>query len=90
MAEIIEQSKNGALKTQIMYKANLSFTQLSGYLRFLTRKNLLEKVESEGKESYKATQKGIDFLEKEQQIVDMLNEEGLFEESKGTSPKSAN
>jgi predicted transcriptional regulator len=75
MAEIINYAKAGALKTQIMYKANLSFTQLTQYLQFLTRNKLLEKSTFDRKEVYKATQKGLNFVEKQQQMVSLLNED---------------
>ena len=39
MADILEIAKEGTLKTQIMYKANLSFTQLSDYLSFMLNNN---------------------------------------------------
>ncbi len=74
MAEIIDIAKTGALKTQIMYKANLSFAQLTEYLKFLTKNNLLEKFSHGGKEIYEATQKGADFSERQLQIIDLLNE----------------
>ena len=75
MAEIMNISKNGALKTQIMYKANLSFAQLTDYLKLLAQTNLLEKSANKGKEVYKATQKGINFLERQQEIMDILYQE---------------
>jgi predicted transcriptional regulator len=75
MAEIIDIAKTGALKTQIMYKANLSFAQLTEYLQFLTKNNLLEKFVHNGKEIYEATEKGVNFSERQLQIIDLLNEE---------------
>ena len=42
IAEILEIAKEGILKTQIMYRANLSFTQLNEYLKFMLKINLLE------------------------------------------------
>jgi predicted transcriptional regulator len=75
MAEIMNVSRNGALKTQIMYKANLSFAQLNSYLKFLARTNMLEKNSGQGKEIYKATQKGLDFMEKQHGIMDLLCDE---------------
>ncbi len=74
VAEIMDISKTGALKTQIMYKANLSFAQLTLYLNLLTQNNLLSKMPHDGKEIYVATQKGKDFLEKHQQVKDLLQE----------------
>ena len=32
IAEILEIAREGTLKTQVMYRANLSFTQLNDYL----------------------------------------------------------
>jgi predicted transcriptional regulator len=75
MAEIMNISKNGALKTQIMYKANLSYAQLKDYLKVLGETKLLEKTRNNGKEIYKATQKGKEFLDRHNQVMDLLNEE---------------
>ncbi len=72
IAEILEIAKEGTLKTQIMYRANLSFTQLNDYLNFMLRINLLEKIEVNGKEMYEATEKGIDFLQRYREINEML------------------
>ncbi len=72
MAEILSIARMGALKTQIMYRANLSFEQLSEYLGLLTRKNLLEKTERDGKELYKATEKGLTFTERHNALSELL------------------
>ncbi len=76
ISEITEIAKSGALKTQIMYKANLSFAQLNEYLKLLTKINLLEKNADGRKEVYRATEKGIDFLQRHCEIMDLLNENG--------------
>jgi len=75
ISEIMEISKAGALKTQIMYKANLSFAQLNEYLKLLEKINLLRKSADAGKEVYTATEKGLDFLQRHREIMDLLNEE---------------
>jgi predicted transcriptional regulator len=76
MAEIMDISKNRALKTQIMYKANLSFSQLTEYLRLLTKIKLLEKtIDENGKEIYRSTLKGKDFLLRHQEIMELLFED---------------
>ena len=72
IAEILEIAKDGTLKTQIMYKANLSFTQLNEYLKFMLRIRLLVKSINNGKEIYKATPKGIEFLQRHQEITELL------------------
>ena len=73
IAEIIDIAKEGALKTQIMYKANLSFTQLGEYLSFMSSTDLLEKFADSGREVYSATEKGLNFLERHSQLVELIN-----------------
>lgn len=72
IAEILEISKEGSLKTQIMYRANLSFTQLNDYLKFMVKINLLEKVRINGKDTYKATAKGLDFVQRYSEITELI------------------
>lgn len=74
MTEIIDVAKKGASKTQIMSKANLSFSQTNQYISVLWQTSLLEKFTFNGKEFYKPTPKGIDFMEKQCQIIYLLNE----------------
>ncbi len=73
MADIIEIAREGALKTQIMYKANLSFSQLNTYLSFLISNNLLAQTIFDGREGYIVTEQGLDFLQKHNEIVQLLN-----------------
>jgi len=76
IAEILEIAKDGVLKTQIMYRANLSFTQLNDYLNFMLKNALLEKASLNDKEVYKATKKGIIFLQSYREITELLKTEG--------------
>jgi predicted transcriptional regulator len=80
IAEILEISKEGSLKTQIMYRANLSFTQLNDYLKFMLKINLLEKILVNDKDTYRATAKGLDFLQRYNEITELIKSE---EESNG-------
>lgn len=76
IAEILEITQDCALKTQIMYRANLSFTQLNEYLDFMLRTRLLMKiVEENGKESYKATKKGLKYLQLYYALISLLSSE---------------
>jgi predicted transcriptional regulator len=75
IAEILEITKDGTLKTQIMYKASLSFSQLNSYLKFMIKSNLIHKFVDGGKEVYQATQKGLDFLQRCREIIGLLNSE---------------
>ena len=72
IAQILEISKSGCLKTQIMYRANLSFAQLNEYLSFLIKIRLLT-LENENKKSiYLTSAKGNQYLEKYEDIADLL------------------
>jgi predicted transcriptional regulator len=75
IAEILQIAKDGTLKTQIMYRANLSFTQLNDYLKFMLKISLLDKTSENDKEIYKATEKGIDFLQRYREIAELLKTE---------------
>lgn len=75
IAEILEIAKDGTLKTQIMYKANLSFAQLNEYLKFMLKISLLERVKNRGKDVYIATEKGLDFLQRQSEINELLKGE---------------
>ena len=76
IAEILETAKDGVLKTQIMYGANLSFTQLNDYLGFMLKSELLEKLLLNDKEVYRATEKGMNFLQRYREIIELLKTEG--------------
>jgi predicted transcriptional regulator len=69
MLEII---KEGPLKTQIMYKANLSFNQLNDYLAFLLSSALIEQANVAGRGIYVITEKGSDFLQRHNELTKML------------------
>ena len=72
ISEILNISKSGCLKTQIMYRANLSFAQLNEYLSFLIRMNLL-KIQNENRRNiYITTAKGNKYLEKYKDISNFL------------------
>ncbi len=72
MAEILEIAREGTLKTQIMYRANLSFTQLNEYLGFMLKNNLLALIIRNDKDVYVATEKGMDFLQRYREIGELL------------------
>ena len=76
IAEILETAKDGVLKTQIMYGANLSFTQLNDYLGFMLKSELLEKLLLNDREVYRATEKGMNFLQRYREIIELLKTEG--------------
>jgi len=75
MAEILEIALEGVLKTQVMYKANLSFAQLNEYLRLMLDLKLLELTVNEEKSVYKTTSKGTRYLESYRKIRELLKKE---------------
>jgi predicted transcriptional regulator len=72
IAEILVIAKDRSLKTQIMYRANLSFAQLNEYLNFLIRRELLKRHMENGKTGYKTTAKGVKYLENYEEISKLL------------------
>jgi predicted transcriptional regulator len=74
VAGILDITREGALKTQIMYKASLSYSMLTNYCTFMLDKRLLEITEENDREVYKATEKGIEVLRRFQEIQEMLQE----------------
>ena len=72
IAEILNITKDGSLKTQIMYRANLSFAQLNEYLSFLTKIDLLAAKNENGKKVYGTTVKGKKYLEKYEDLANLL------------------
>jgi predicted transcriptional regulator len=75
VAEILEIAKDGTLKTQIMYRANLSFAQLNDYLKFMLKIKLIQKIAQQGKDVYVATDKGLDFLQRQCELTELLKTE---------------
>jgi predicted transcriptional regulator len=72
IAEILKIAEDGSLKTQIMYKANLSFAQMNEYLSFLLRMGLLEVQKEARKKIYVTTTKGEEYLAKHGEISNLL------------------
>lgn len=73
MSSILKVAGTGALKTHIMYKANLSHRQLEKYLAFLEGKGLIAKsTGSNGSRLYQATQNGILFYKEYSRISNRL------------------
>ncbi len=67
VAEILKTARGGKIKTHIMYKAKLSYSQINEYLNLLIGKGFLENTTIQRKRQtitmYKTTKRGIDFLD---------------------------
>lgn len=64
LAKMVLVASHGALKTHIMYRANLSHRQLEKYLGFLEKNGLVKQVPDDdtGNRLYQVTEKGLEFL----------------------------
>ena len=67
-------AEEGALQTQIMYRANLSFTKLKEYLVFMLRIGLLKMETTSDRSAYFTTDKGSDFLHRYKEVTGLLQE----------------
>ena len=72
LAKMLEVTKEGSQKTQIMYKANLSFTQLSEYLPFLIQNGFVKVTVSDGRNIYVTTEKGRNFMQRHFELTGAL------------------
>ncbi|HET9807006.1 MAG: winged helix-turn-helix domain-containing protein [Deltaproteobacteria bacterium] len=70
VSSILDAANGGATKTKIMYKAFLSYNQLKEYLSILIENNLIEYLE--GIQTYKTTEKGLNFLKMHNEIGELL------------------
>jgi predicted transcriptional regulator len=68
IADILLAARQGAKKTEILYKANLNFKRVENYLSYLEEKEL---IETTGRE-YKTTEKGKEFLHDYQKMKEQL------------------
>ena len=74
IAAILSVAKKGAGKTQIMYRANLSFKQLQKYMDFLMKKDLLSVYDGDRGSLYETTSRGCEFLQDYKKIKNVLSE----------------
>ena len=60
--------------TQIMYKANLSWTTLQSQLRIFVRTDLLEAVQYGSRRKYVITEKGVEIVKSYEKVIDEILE----------------
>jgi predicted transcriptional regulator len=73
IADMLRVGENGAGKTEIMYSANMSYTQIQKYLGFLLSHGLIHKVEvGNPVVTYHVTEKGGELLRNINTIVEIL------------------
>lgn len=66
VAEILRTAQRGGIKTHIMYKAKLSYSQINAYLQVLVEKGFLENTTIPEKRRlvtiYRTTSKGLQYV----------------------------
>jgi predicted transcriptional regulator len=67
ISQILNVCRNGAIKTRVVYQANLNFKTVEPYLDLLVKNNLLEVQQGE-KRMYETTEKGESLLEAINQV----------------------
>ena len=76
VADILKTAREGRIKTHIMYKAKLSYSQINSYLQLLVDKGFLENNTVMRKRQsitlYKTTPKGVYFIENIDTVNQML------------------
>jgi predicted transcriptional regulator len=65
-ADILRLATSGAIKTRIVYGANLNFKIVEGYLSRLTGLGLLEN--SDSRRRYRTTEKGLSFIQRYEEL----------------------
>jgi predicted transcriptional regulator len=72
------QNKGGSIKpTHLMYKANLSHTQMQGYLDDLLNKEFIGKTKRKNYQYLIITNKGFDFFNKLREMKDFEDTFGI-------------
>jgi len=78
ISTILDLSKDGAKKTEILYKGNFSHTRLKSYLTYLINKDVLEEktTQDNGQSSkyYLTTEKGKNLLQHINKTLSYLEE----------------
>jgi len=73
IADMLEVGENGAGKTQIMYGANMSYSQIQKYLGYLMAQGFIDKMKMGNPSvTYKVTDNGLKLLELISSIKEML------------------
>jgi len=72
IADILDKAKDGVKKTELMYKANLSFKQAQDYSKVLTSCKLLYASGNNGSVVYEASEKGNDFVKRHRNLKGFL------------------
>ena len=73
IGDMLRVGENGAGKTEIMYSANMSYSQIQKYLGFLISHSFIDKVEvGNPVVTYQVTEKGLALLRSIETILEVL------------------
>ncbi len=73
IADMLRVGENGAGKTEIMYNANMSYSQIQKYLGFLMSQGFINKVEvGNPVVTYQVTDTGLKLLKSIDSVMEML------------------
>jgi len=76
VAEILKTAREGRIKTHIMYKAKLSYSQINTYLNLLVEKGFLENNAIRRRKQtitvYRTTHKGILYIDSIEVVNQLL------------------
>jgi len=77
IADMLKVGESGAGKTEIMYTANMSYSQIQKYLEFLVSRGFIGKVKAGNPAvSYQLTDSGLKLLTSINSVTDLLGNEG--------------
>ena len=73
IADMLKVGENGAGKTEIMYSANMSYSQIQKYLGYLMAQGLIDKMKMGNPSvTYQVTDSGLKLLQLVSSIKEML------------------
>ncbi|MGB8707588.1 MAG: winged helix-turn-helix domain-containing protein [Dehalococcoidia bacterium] len=73
IGDMLKVGENGAGKTEIMYSANMSYSQIQKYLGFLIGHGFIDRVEiGNPVVTYRVTEKGLALLRSIETILEVL------------------
>jgi predicted transcriptional regulator len=75
VAEILDMARDGVLKSNIMWRAGLSYDMLNGYVALMMEAKLLDKVLLKNRVVFKTTDRGVKFLYHCHEIMELLKTE---------------
>jgi predicted transcriptional regulator len=72
--KILSETRDGIKKTQLMYNANMSNTQLTRYLDILLKKEFIKEKENGDGKKYHLTDKGTKLLDPLNEVITIIHE----------------